>query len=199
MSSRFSFVRFRHHDLLCLEQDDQMLVAMRPVVEGMGLDWKSQHAKLSANFDRWRVVIITTRQPGDDRVREHLFIPLERLFGWLMTISPNKVAPAIRATVIAYQQECDRVLARHFAHELTADAAWYRDHAATLRAGWYARYPLWLDLRTGAALGESRAQMARDLGRHPSTIGRNLRRMRAVGLLTTPETPRRRAAGPVRG
>ena len=75
------------------------------------------------------------------------------------------------------------------------DAAWYRNHAATLRAGWYARYPLWLDLRTAAILGETRAQMARDLGRHPSTISRNLRRLRQVGLLTTPETPRRRAAG----
>ena len=75
------------------------------------------------------------------------------------------------------------------------DAAWYRNHAATLRAGWYARYPLWLDLRTAATLGETRAQMARDLGRHPSTISRNLRRLRQVGLLTTPETPRRRAAG----
>ncbi|EPL6553766.1 phage antirepressor N-terminal domain-containing protein, partial [Acinetobacter baumannii] len=35
---------------------------------------------------------------------------VRKLFGWLMTISPNKVNPEIRDTVIMYQQECDDVL-----------------------------------------------------------------------------------------
>ncbi|MDR8438941.1 hypothetical protein FPK61_21650, partial [Acinetobacter baumannii] len=37
-------------------------------------------------------------------------LPVRKLFGWLMTISPNKVNPEIRDTVIMYQQECDDVL-----------------------------------------------------------------------------------------
>jgi Rha family phage regulatory protein len=76
---------------------------------------------------------------------------------------------------------------------LEREATWYRHHAANLRAGWYERYPLWRDLLAASALGQTRAQMARETGRHPATIGRNLRRMRQVGLLT--QDPRRRAAG----
>ncbi|WP_428454186.1 phage antirepressor N-terminal domain-containing protein [Photobacterium kasasachensis] len=37
-------------------------------------------------------------------------LPLRKLFGWLQTISPNKVKPEIRNLVIQYQNECDDVL-----------------------------------------------------------------------------------------
>lgn len=39
-----------------------------------------------------------------------LCLALRKLNGWLQTISPNKVKPEIRETVIQYQEECDDVL-----------------------------------------------------------------------------------------
>jgi hypothetical protein len=86
-----------------------------------------------------------------------------------------------------------RDLERQLDAALERETAWYRDHAAALRAGWYARYPRWLDLKAAVSLGWTQARMAQDIGCHPATIGRNLRRMRQVGLLTP--IPRRRAAG----
>ena len=111
-------IGFRDTTLICLERDDELFVALRPVVEGMGLDWKSQHRKLMADSDRFCVRHMTTQIPGDDQRREMLCLPLRRLNGWLMSISPSKVRPGIRAAVIAYQYECDEVLFRHFFHDL---------------------------------------------------------------------------------
>ena len=37
-------------------------------------------------------------------------LPLRKLLAWLTTISPNKVKPELRDTVIMYQNECDDVL-----------------------------------------------------------------------------------------
>jgi hypothetical protein len=84
---------------------------MRPVVEGMGLTWQSQHLKLSQN-PRFATCVteIVTQMPGDDQRRAVICLPLRKLTGWLMTISANKVKPEIRDTVLAYQNECDDAL-----------------------------------------------------------------------------------------
>jgi hypothetical protein len=186
MDPKFSTVKFRHHQLLCLEQDDQIWVAMRPVVEGMGLAWQVQQRKLNASTDRFCVTIMVTQVPGDDQSREHLFIPLERLFGWLMTIHPNKVAPEIRAEVIAYQKECDRVLAQHFMHELREEVSWvwriHWDYMEVLHEGWYRRFPHWKQIYEDAVHGVPRAATAADLGCSVSTITRNRRRIAEAGL-----------------
>lgn len=112
------YISFHGNTLICLERDDELFVAMRPVVEGMGLAWQVQHRKLTANAERFSVTMMVTQMPGDDQSRDHVFIPLERLNGWLMTIHPSRVKPEIREVVVAYQQECDRVLFRHFFHDL---------------------------------------------------------------------------------
>jgi hypothetical protein len=191
MSDQFTTVRFRNQDLLCLEQDDEIWVAMRPVVEGMGLWWNTQYRKLIATRDRFCVVIMTTQIPGDDQPREHLFIPLGRVFGWLMTISPNKVSPEIRADVVAYQQECDRVLAKHFAHELheahEQRLEIWRHHwkvTGALREGWFKRYPHWEQILHDDLHKVPRAETAARLGyRSVDTITRNRRRIFEAGLV----------------
>ena len=41
-------------------------------------------------------------------------IPLEKLNGWLFTINTNKVKPEVREKLIAYKNECFKVLYDHF-------------------------------------------------------------------------------------
>lgn len=103
-------VPFRHATLFLADVDGTPYVTMRPVVEGMGLDWKSQHAKLTQNqrFASTMVEITTVAEDGKQRAMTCL--PLRKLPGWLMSISPNKVSPEIKETVIAYQAECDDAL-----------------------------------------------------------------------------------------
>lgn len=101
-------VPFHHAELYVVEHNGQPYVPMRPVVEGMGLTWASQTVKLNSNKARWGVSIIET--PTLSGTQEMLCIPLRKLFGWFTSISPNKVKPELRDTVIMYQNECDDVL-----------------------------------------------------------------------------------------
>lgn len=107
--STVSTVNFHGDSLSVIAHDGQPFVAMRPIVESMGLVWAAQTVKLNANKPRWSVSIIET-VADDGKLREMLCLPLRKLSGWLATISPNKVKPELREKVIAYQNECDDAL-----------------------------------------------------------------------------------------
>lgn len=101
-------VPFHSADLLIVEFNNQPFTAMRPIVEGMGLTWQSQYEKLKLRFSSVITEIVTTGKDG--KQYNMVCLPVRKLFGWLMTISPNKVKPEIRETVKMYQDECDDVL-----------------------------------------------------------------------------------------
>lgn len=101
-------VPFYSAELYLVEHNGQPYTPMRPIVENMGLDWKSQLVKIKQRFNSVVGEITTTGKDG--KQYKMLGLPLKKLFGWLMTISPNKVKPEIRETVIKYQNECDDVL-----------------------------------------------------------------------------------------
>lgn len=91
-------VEFNGDRLATFEKDGERWVAMRPVVEGMGIAWTSQYAKLSANPSRYgmRDDIITHDAMGR-RQREMTCIPLRRYPMWLATINPAKIFdPTVR-------------------------------------------------------------------------------------------------------
>ncbi|CAK0770885.1 hypothetical protein CCP3SC15_4220005 [Gammaproteobacteria bacterium] len=71
--------------------------------------------------ERWGVSIIET--PSEGGHQQHLCILLRKLPGWLASVHPNKVSPDIRPRVIAYQNECDDVLWRHWSGQRQAAAA----------------------------------------------------------------------------
>ena len=101
-------VPFHNAELYLVEHNGQPYTAMRPIVENMGLDWKAQLVKIKQRFNSVVGEITTTGKDG--KQYKMLCLPLKKLFGWLMTISPNKVKPELRETVITYQNECDDVL-----------------------------------------------------------------------------------------
>ncbi|MHB2063475.1 phage antirepressor N-terminal domain-containing protein [Serratia marcescens] len=100
---------FHGDKLYIVEHKGEPYVAMKHVVEGMGLNWKAQYTRLKQRFDTC-VVEMTMQIPGDDQRRLVICLGLRKLPGWLMTINANKVKPEIRAKVIQYQQECDDAL-----------------------------------------------------------------------------------------
>jgi|GEM_PF-2481373 len=117
-SRELTRVQFQGSDLVAIRRDPvgDSLVALKPITEGMGLNWRAQLAKVKDHpVLSPRVAIIATRAPGDDRPREHAFLPLNRLNFWLTTINTNKVAPELRAKIIQYQTECADALYAHFA------------------------------------------------------------------------------------
>lgn len=102
-------VPFHGVDLYLVDHDGQPYVPMRSLVEGIGLDWKSQHAKLAANEKRWGMVNITTPSAGG--MQSASCIPLRKLPGWLSRLEPNKVKDKkVREKVEQFQDECDDAL-----------------------------------------------------------------------------------------
>lgn len=108
MSLQQITVPFHNAELYIVEFEGQPYTPMKPVVDGVGLDWGSQFVKLKQRFASTIVEITIVANDGKDRLMTCL--PVKKLFGWLMTISPNKVKPELRDTVIKYQEECDDVL-----------------------------------------------------------------------------------------
>lgn len=101
-------VPFHGSELFIVEHHDQPYTPMKPIVEGMGLAWTAQHEKLKQRFKSTITEIVMVANDGKERMMTCL--PVRKLFGWLMTISPNKVRPEMRDKVIMYQNECDDVL-----------------------------------------------------------------------------------------
>ncbi|AXO20125.1 TPA: phage antirepressor N-terminal domain-containing protein [Providencia stuartii] len=101
-------VPFHGDNLYVVNYNGEPHVPMKPIVEGMGLDWKSQFSKIKNRFKSTMVEI--TIVAADSKERNMICLALRKLAGWLHTISPNKVKPEIRDKVIKYQEECDDVL-----------------------------------------------------------------------------------------
>lgn len=102
-------VPFHGVELYVVNHNGEPYTPMKPIVEGMGMDWASQFTKMKQRF-KTCIVKITMQLPGDEQRREIICLALRKLAGWLQTISPNKVRPEIRDKVIQYQEECDDVL-----------------------------------------------------------------------------------------
>nr|WP_277425519.1 phage antirepressor N-terminal domain-containing protein [Pseudomonas chlororaphis] len=106
-------IPFRSAKLLLVEKGGQPFVPMKPVVEGMGLDWKTQFRKLQAGRFNSVMVMMTTTG-ADGKSYEMSCLPLRKLAGWLMSIHSSKVREELRDVVIAFQNECDDVLWAHW-------------------------------------------------------------------------------------
>ena len=94
------------------------------LLEGIGLDWKSQHRKLMNDPVLQSTVVEKTTVGADGKQRKMLCLPEEYLQGWLFKVHPDKVRPAIRGKVIRYQRECYKVL--HLAFTQGKAATEYR-------------------------------------------------------------------------
>ncbi|MDX7989420.1 hypothetical protein FE392_19375 [Xenorhabdus sp. 12] len=100
-------VPFYNDELYVVEYNNEPYVPMKPIVEGMGMDWAGQYTKLKKRFSKG---IEEIPIPSKGGVQTMSCLALRKLAGWLTTIYPNKVKPEIRDKVIRYQDECDDVL-----------------------------------------------------------------------------------------
>ena len=90
------------------------MVAMKPVVEGIGLSWQGQHEKIVKHpvLSQGIKEILIPSAGGEQAMTA---LPLNRLHFWLATLQPNKIKDSeIRDRVIVYQIEAADVLFDHF-------------------------------------------------------------------------------------
>lgn len=101
-------VSFHGDTLYLVDKNGEPYVPMKPVVEGMGLTWQSQHEKLKQRFNSTITEIVMVASDG--KSRQMTCLAFRKFAAWLSSLTPNKVKPDIRDKVIQYQEECDDVL-----------------------------------------------------------------------------------------
>lgn len=89
-------------------------VAMKPIVENIGLDWVSQHKKIQRNEILKSGMVMMTIPASDGKTYETACLPLDYLNGWLFGVDARRVKPEIKDRLLTYQRECFRVLNNHF-------------------------------------------------------------------------------------
>ncbi len=87
-------VPFYGSNLIVVDHHGEPYVPMKPIVEGMRMDWSYQLRKLNNDSKRWGVAVIAI--PTLDKHNAFSCVPLRKLFGWLQTIHPKRVNPEIR-------------------------------------------------------------------------------------------------------
>ncbi|MFA6716532.1 MAG: phage antirepressor N-terminal domain-containing protein [Victivallales bacterium] len=108
-----SKVPFYGNELITVERNGSVYVGMKPIVEGIGIDWYSQYRKIISS-QRYSHMTIPFETPGGKQ--DMIFLPLKKLNGWLFSINADKCRPDIRQRVKTYQEECFQVLYDYFHH-----------------------------------------------------------------------------------
>jgi hypothetical protein len=109
---RVESVRF-YDDVLPAVQlaDGELYVALRPIVQALGLDWASQYQRVQrdevlAESTRTVVVMTTDSAQRDRGARPTVCLPLKHLPGFLFGVSAGRVKPALHDKILRYRREC---------------------------------------------------------------------------------------------
>lgn len=124
-SQDVSTVNFYGDRIVTVKSDDgRIMVAIRPIVENLGLAWEGQRVKLieaqtmsltEGYYDRFRVESLQLAIDGESV--SMLCIELKRLNAFLFTLNPNRVPDLeVRTRIIKYQEECVTVLHDYWLH-----------------------------------------------------------------------------------
>ena len=100
-----------------LGEDGEIYVALRPIVEAMGLSWGSQlnrikrDAVLSKKMRALSVFITNTQVEETGQHREIICLPKQYISGFLFGISAGRIKdPKLQAKVIQFQEEAHLIL-----------------------------------------------------------------------------------------
>ncbi|HCD6090044.1 TPA: phage antirepressor Ant [Escherichia coli] len=104
-----SYVPFNGQQIITAMAAGVAYVAMKPIVENLGMSWGTQQQKLMKQLDKFNCIHMNM-VAADGKLRKLLCLPLKKLNGWLFSINPEKVRDDIRDKLIQYQEECFTVL-----------------------------------------------------------------------------------------
>ncbi|OQW93518.1 MAG: hypothetical protein BWK79_10725 [Beggiatoa sp. IS2] len=85
-------VSFHDNTLISVEIDGVVYVAMKPIVEGMGLAWGAQHRKLISQKERFSCTAINMIAT-DGKSRKMLCIPENKLDTWYYSVNMERTKP----------------------------------------------------------------------------------------------------------
>lgn len=99
-----ALIPFHGSELVTIQDEQgQIWVALKPVCEHLGMEWSSQHRRVSTSEDFNHVLMTIVAKDG--KSRQMMCLPQEQLLGWLFTINSNKVNPEVKPILKAYKAE----------------------------------------------------------------------------------------------
>lgn len=114
-------VPFHADTVWATERNGDVLVAVKPICENLGLDWKSQHRRIAKSPILKEGVVIMTI-PSVNGKQDTTCLPLELIPGWLFGVEVGRARPEIRERLKAYQRECFKALWGYFRGGVNVDA-----------------------------------------------------------------------------
>lgn len=93
---------------------EKSLVALKPIVDGMGMEWSRQLKKAKGHPVIGPTMGEMYMVGEDGKSRPMAVIPLDKVPFFLALINSDKVSPALRDKVIRYQMDVADVLAKAF-------------------------------------------------------------------------------------
>lgn len=173
-------IPFHNQTITAIESDGNHYIAMRPIVENLGLKWAAQSVKINQRFNSSVSIIETVGESG--KKRKFLCLPLTKLAAFLYSINASKVKPELRKTIIVYQEKCDEVLDDYFRNQQKFDSRYYQNKYTTLRQAVFKAHPLWDAVATYRCVGHTHKRIGQLIHRHPSTVSRMLKQITAHGI-----------------
>lgn len=114
MSKQYEIVPFHDYQFLAIREPDRVTVALKPMIETMGLDWSAQRKRLERHPVLSEGMAIMAIPSGRGE-QETVVIDLKMLPGFLVTIAADRIAnPQVRERVILFQREAFEVLFDYF-------------------------------------------------------------------------------------
>lgn len=108
-------VNFRGDELYGFENDDGVFVALKPIVESMGMDWNGQYQRVKRDPILSEGMCLMHVPFGRGGAQDATCLKLDLVNGWLFTIDTARIKDdSVREKVILYQRECYSVLHKHF-------------------------------------------------------------------------------------
>ena len=94
--------------------EKEKMVPIKPICEALGIDYKTQHEKISNHYLLASTMGNLPTVAADGKQREMACIPFKYVFGWLFSINAGNVKEEIREAVEKYQTECYDALFNYF-------------------------------------------------------------------------------------
>lgn len=92
--------------------DGKPFVALKPLCDAIGIDYKNQHEKLTRKS--WATMVLSTTVAADGKSRPMAMIDRRTMTMWLATIEEGRVSDQARPIVRAFQAEAADALDAYF-------------------------------------------------------------------------------------
>lgn len=112
-------IQFHDQEIQVLNYEGKPYVAMKSIVENIGLAWNAQIERILRHEALSKGVVMMTT-PSKGGAQETMTLPLGYLNGWLFGIETSRVKKEIQPILKLYQLECYDVLYNHFLPEVAA-------------------------------------------------------------------------------